>query len=102
MFDLRAAWRWLIGEQRETPSAESAATVAGDDDLERPWLYDWEHLPKRSAGSDFSRADYRAARKRALEVAQTTLGSERGLALVELTERMYGSKLKPTPRFTTP
>ena len=33
-------------------------------------------MPKRSAGSDFSRSDYRAARKRAIEVARTTLGDD--------------------------
>ena len=57
------------------PLELSTADEDGDD-LERPWLYSWEHLPKRTAGSDFSRADYRAARKRAIEVARTTLGDE--------------------------
>jgi hypothetical protein len=42
--------------------------------LERPWLRTWDHLPKRSAGFDFSRADYAAARARAREVARATLG----------------------------
>ena len=42
--------------------------------LERPWLRTWAHLPKRSAGADFTRADYAAARTRAREVARTTLG----------------------------
>jgi hypothetical protein len=66
---LSAFWRWLLG--RDEP-------MAGADDepppLERPWLRRWEHLPKRSAGPDFSRADYRAARDRAEDVARTTLG----------------------------
>ena len=76
MFDLRAAWRWLVGGDREPASLGLSTADADGDDLERPWLYSWEHLPKRSAGSDFSRADYRAARKRAIEVARTTLGDE--------------------------
>jgi hypothetical protein len=42
--------------------------------LERPWLRTWNHLPKRSAGADFTRADYAAARAHAREVARTTLG----------------------------
>src|SRR5262249_12845595 len=42
--------------------------------LERPWLRTWAHLPKRSAGADFTRADYAAARARAREVARATLG----------------------------
>src|SRR5206468_3794119 len=42
--------------------------------LERPWRRTWGHLPKRSAGADFTRADYAAARARAREVARATLG----------------------------
>jgi hypothetical protein len=42
--------------------------------LERPWLRTWHHLPKRSAGADFTRADYAATRARAREVARATLG----------------------------
>ena len=76
MFDLHAAWRWLVGGDREPASFELSTADADGDELEQPWLYSWEHLPKRTAGSDFSRADYRAARKRAIEVARTTLGDE--------------------------
>ena len=36
----------------------------------------WEHLPKRSAGYDFTRADYSDARQRAEETARATLGDE--------------------------
>jgi hypothetical protein len=36
----------------------------------------WDYLPRRSAGPDFSRADYAAARQRAREVARTTLGED--------------------------
>jgi hypothetical protein len=45
--------------------------------LETPWLQrSWAHLPKRSAGFDFTAGDYREARERAREVARTTLGDE--------------------------
>ncbi len=45
-----------------------------DGRVERPWRYYWDHLPRRTAGSDFSPEDYGAARERAEEVARTTLG----------------------------
>ncbi len=44
--------------------------------LELPWTRHWYHIPKRSAGPDFSRADYRTARDNAREVARMTLGDE--------------------------
>ena len=44
--------------------------------VERPWLGRWEHIPRRSAGWDFTRADYAVARQRAREVARATLGEE--------------------------
>ncbi len=64
-----AWWRRLLG-------LDDVAEGPADLELERPWLQVWDHLPKRSAGSGFSRADYAAARRRAREVAQTTLGLE--------------------------
>ena len=73
MFELGRLWRWLLGEP---PEAVPVATESDDDALEQPWLSHWEHLPKRSAGPDFTRSDYRAARKRALEVARATLGED--------------------------
>jgi hypothetical protein len=66
--DLGALWRRLRGGGAELSSASS---------LERPWLRRWDHLPKRTAGSDFSRDDYRAARARARETARLTLGEAR-------------------------
>ncbi|HEX8032447.1 MAG TPA: hypothetical protein VF510_01295 [Ktedonobacterales bacterium] len=51
--------------------------LTGDDGapaLERPWLRRWDHLPKRTAGVGFTRADYAAARVRGREVARATLG----------------------------
>jgi hypothetical protein len=74
MFEIRQFWRWLIGEPSDLPPGEPADLASLDDEVERPWLRSWEHLPKRTAGPDFSRADYRAARQRAVEVARTTLG----------------------------
>ena len=72
MADFRAVWRWLTGR-----GGDSLAVAAPDDgEIEQPWLRRWEHLPKRSAGPDFSRADYRLARERAREVARTTLGDQ--------------------------
>jgi hypothetical protein len=51
-----------------------AGVEPGAPTLERPWRRTWNHLPKRSAGPDFTRADYAAARARAREVARATLG----------------------------
>lgn len=63
-----AFWRhWFRGE-------EAAASRAEESGLERPWRQRWEHVPKRSAGPDFRREDYRQARERAREVARVTLG----------------------------
>ena len=63
-----------MGGRHEPAPADLSPADEDGDEVERPWLYSWEHLPKRTAGSDFSRADYRDARKRAIEVARTTLG----------------------------
>ena len=64
---VRDWWRRLAGLP---PDAENGVDPA----LERPWLRRWDHLPKRSAGLGFTRADYRDARLRAREVARATLG----------------------------
>jgi hypothetical protein len=61
------AW-WRRGRGRP------AGAASGAPPLERPWLRTWDHLPKRRAGADFTRADYAAARTRAREVARATLG----------------------------
>lgn len=60
-------WRRLL---RLPEHEEEQAPLA----LERPWLKRWDHLPKRSAGLGFSRADYAEARRRACDVARATLG----------------------------
>jgi len=64
-----AWWRWRRG--RPVGSETTGAPA-----LERPWLRTWHHLPKRSAGADFKRADYVEARARARAVARTTLGED--------------------------
>ncbi len=46
------------------------------EEIERPWLRRWDHLPKRSAGPGFSRSDYVEARRRARDVARSTLGDD--------------------------
>lgn len=58
--------RWLFG--LEAPARESSGG------LELPWARRWNHVPKRSAGPDFGRDDYRAARENARLVARSTLG----------------------------
>ncbi|HEV2067511.1 MAG TPA: hypothetical protein VGR08_11815 [Thermomicrobiales bacterium] len=51
-------------------------TAPGDPEgpVELPWRHRWDHLPKRTAGMGFSSRDYQDARRRAEEVARTTLG----------------------------
>ncbi len=66
---LAVTWRRL-GLSGATRNATNATDAA----LERPWLRRWDHLPKRSAGPGFTPADYAEARRRAREVARTTLG----------------------------
>ena len=75
-----AAFRWSaiwdILRGRNDPSVRAPDAAAGEVDvlLELPWRHRWDHLPKRTAGFGFTRHDYRAARQRAEEVAQVTLG----------------------------
>ena len=71
---LRALWRRLAAwELLPTPGPEGARR---DGPVERPWRYYWDHLPKRTAGADFSARDYLEARQRAEEVARSTLSDE--------------------------
>jgi len=65
---LSAWWRRCLGLP--------AGAESGVPTLERPWLRTWDHLPKRSAGFDFTRADYAASRARARDVARATLGDD--------------------------
>lgn len=67
MTDFARWWRWFwTGEASPAPPAEG--------EIERPWLQSWDFVPKRTAGADFTRVDYQAARERAVEIARTTLG----------------------------
>jgi len=61
--------RWLSGEPSEAPDS-----VAPRPELERPWLVNWQWVPKRSAGPGFGPHDYARARARGAEVARATLG----------------------------
>ena len=65
---LPALLRRLLGR---APAEDDALAALG---VERPWCGRWDHLPKRSAGPDFSAQDYAEARARAREVARATLG----------------------------
>ncbi|MBV9173508.1 MAG: hypothetical protein JOZ81_25880, partial [Chloroflexi bacterium] len=71
---LRSLWRKITAwELLPTPGPEGARR---DGPVERPWRYYWDHLPKRTAGADFSARDYLEARQRAEEVARSTLGED--------------------------
>jgi len=71
---LRAFWRRLLAwDVLPTPGPEGSLR---DGPVEHPWRYYWDHLPKRTAGADFTAQDYQDARARAEEVAQATLGQE--------------------------
>ena len=77
---------WFSG--REAPPEPEA------DGVERPWRHRWDHLPKRTAGFGFSRRDYDEARRRAEEIARTTLGDElwrqvRRAGYLDLSSRLY-------------
>src|SRR5581483_2255768 len=54
----------------------ATAEPEGEPELELPWRQRWGHVPKRTAGFDFSSGDYRLARARAREVARSTLGED--------------------------
>lgn len=58
---------WLQGRDGAAPEAPGGP-------VELPWRHHWDHLPKRTAGMGFSSRDYQDARRRAEEVARTTLG----------------------------
>lgn len=65
-----ARWLWL-GPDYGPESSEDPERMSP---LELPWRHRWDHLPKRSAGFGFNQRDYRAARRRAEEIARMTLG----------------------------
>lgn len=65
---LRTFWRWLF-DLPDDASDDPHLTA-----IERPWLWRWDYLPRRSAGPGVSLAQRREAHTRAREVALTTLG----------------------------
>jgi hypothetical protein len=67
---------WDEPYDRFEVASDSDLPDAHDPVVEFPWNYNWDHLPKRSAGFGFAAADYRAARERAEEVARLTLGDD--------------------------
>lgn len=73
--DHRRRLGYWPGEERR-PDFVRAYRETGDDVVEWPWNFNWNRLPKRSAGPGFSREDYRAARDRAREVCRATIGEE--------------------------
>jgi hypothetical protein len=79
---VRRVWRALFPPWPEITGLQIPAEARNwapdevDDRVELPWRYRWDHLPKRSAGFGFSSRDYRAARRRADEVARLTLGED--------------------------
>jgi hypothetical protein len=58
------------------PEPESEHDVKAQDPVELPWQHQWDYLPKRTAGFGFTEADYEVARRRAEEVARSTLGDQ--------------------------
>lgn len=64
-------------------------------DIELPWARRWSHVPRRSAGHDFGREDYRAARENARQVARATLGEPLWTRLVRQGYLDLPSKLFP-------
>jgi hypothetical protein len=57
-----------LGAPPDVPSPEA--------EIELPWTRRWHHVPRRSAGPDFRRSDYRRARENARQVARSTLGED--------------------------
>ena len=67
----------------------------GEAALELPWSRVYRQVPKRSAGPDFSRDQYRRARENARTVAIATLGEERWQQLQQQGYLELPSKLFP-------
>jgi hypothetical protein len=56
--------------------SDRGATSSQETAIELPWQRSWYHVPKRSAGPDFRRDDYRTARENGRAIARATLGEE--------------------------
>ena len=67
---------WLRGESTSSRDLASCGW-----ELERPWLINWQWVPKRSAGPGFGARDYARARARGAEVARATFGEDDWLLL---------------------
>ena len=57
--------------RRDVPAAPDPG-----EPLELPWVQRWQYIAKRSAGPDFGREDYRAARANARAIARATIGDD--------------------------
>jgi hypothetical protein len=88
---LASWWRRLLG----LPPAAGDHANPDDAAIERPWRHRWDHLPKRTAGAGFSRADYAEARRRAREVARATLGEALWAELQDQGYLDVPSRLRP-------
>lgn len=65
-------WGWWRRVWRRGEDSRREASRA----LELPWQRSWHHVPKRSAGPDFRREDYRNARENARAIVRATLGED--------------------------
>jgi hypothetical protein len=72
---LREAWEWFLSPTSLDGDIAGEAPV-DERGIERPWLHNWDHLPKRSAGAGLRSEDLRTARARAEDVARLTVGDE--------------------------
>jgi hypothetical protein len=92
--DQRRRLGYWPGEERR-PDFVRVLRESGEESLEQPWHYNWNRVPKRSAGPGFDRDDYRAARERAQEVCRATLGEE-------LWQRLHRDNFLDVPSKRTP
>lgn len=67
---------WWPRRRRPLVDRETDTGMDPQDTVELPWRHRWDHLPKRTAGFGFTDRDYADARRRAQEIARTTLGDE--------------------------
>lgn len=74
LFELSPGPSWWPRRREPIVDSEKNISASGHDSVEFPWQHRWDHLPKRTAGYGFSARDYEAARRRAQEIARTTLG----------------------------
>lgn len=65
-FKQLASWHLLGAGKDQTAELEPP--------IEYPWRQSWDYTPQNSAGKDFRRRDYDAARQRGRDVARATLG----------------------------